>query len=172
MSNFNLDLGLALTSQTVKDYLLTHSTNGLSSLINLSAHPTPTSSKIIDHIFSNTMSSQCITSVLEEHFSDHLPLVISDMSVKLSTQLPDPPSRHFSKPNTRAYFTLLKNVTFLIDDDDVKGSFDSFFKIITGAAETAFPLRPSKKSKKLLLIPWITKGLIKSVTTKKKIFTA
>ena len=169
-SDFNLDLLQTLTSQNVSDYSSAHSIHGLNSLINISAHITPTSAKVIDHVFSNTPSATCRTGVLLEHFSDHLPLVISDSSFKVSTPQPDPPVRIFSKDNIKAYLTLLKNTSFVIDVENVEGSFNSFFDILTQAAEISFPLKPKKKKVKNKISPWITKGLIKSATTKKEAF--
>ena len=96
-SDFNLDLNQALASQPVSDYISSHASHGLNSLISISAHPTPTSAKLIDHIYSNTPISTCKTGVLLEHFRDHLPLVISDETIQPTTQLPDPLTRLFSK---------------------------------------------------------------------------
>ena len=171
-SDFNLDLKQALSSQTVSDYITTHSTHNLNSLVTISAHPTPTSSKLIDHIFSNSTKANCKTGVLIEHFSDHLPLILSDTSVKLSELLPDPPSRNFSKTNIKTYLSLLKTATFTIDPTNPKNSFDSFFNIITEAAHISFPLKLNKKGKRPKTSPWITKGLVKSAATKKILFSA
>ena len=170
MSDFNLDLSLSNNHQPVKDYLLNQAVFGLNALVTISAHPTSTSSKVIDHVFSSILPSQCIAGVLNEHFSDHLPVVISDLSTRLAEPTPDPPTRSFSKNNIKDYLTLLKSATFIVNPDDIKGSFDSFFNIITTAADTAFPLK-AKKSRKNKGSPWITRGLIKSSQQKKKLFT-
>ena len=83
--------------------------------------------------------------------------------------MPDPPTRNFSKENKKAYLNLLKNTNFMVDENDPEGSFNTFFQILTLAAETAFPLK-TKKTKKSIVNPWITKGLAISAKTKKRLF--
>ena len=169
-SDFNLDLNLSLTSDSVSEYVAAQASMGLSSLISITAHPTPTTQKVIDHIFSNIPTSQAITGVLREHLSDHLPLIISDQTTETGKSMPKQPKRNMSKANVKSYLTLLGSIDFVVDPTSAKDSFDSFFCLLTEAAELAFPLQKLKSKTKLKSSPWISSGLLVSANSKKILF--
>ena len=170
-SDFNLDLNLSLTSPRISNYVADQASFGLTSMISISAHPTPTSSKLIDHIFSNVPSSSIRTGVLIEHLSDHLPIILADLSAGKVDSMPSQPHRDMSNQNVNSYLNLLKNIEFVVEENNPKGSFDTFFRLITEAAELSFPPKPPRKKRIRKGNPWITKGLAKSSATKKKLFS-
>ena len=172
LSDFNLDLNLFLSSDAVNDYVNDQASFGLSSVVSISAHPTSSSSKIIDHVFTSVPPSSIMSGVLMEHLSDHLPIVVADLSSKLSKQLPPQPPRDYSKSNTNSYLTLLKSINFVVDEDNVKSAFDSFFSLITAAAELAFPFKLPKSKAKAKTSPWMSKGLLASAKIKRTLFIA
>ena len=179
-SDYNLDLKLSHTSEPVTDYLALQASFGLSPLISICAHPTPTSSKIIDHVFCSIPPASTMSGVLLEHLSDHLPVIVSDLTTQVNFKMPDPPTRSFSKTNISTYLKLIKSTNFSIssltdtaspvDDDVVKGHFDNFFQLITEAAELSFPLKPFKGKKHHSNSPWMSKGLLVSAKTKRVLF--
>ena len=170
-SDFNLDISASLTSEVVNDYITLQASYGLSPLITISAHPTPTSNKVIDHIFSSVPPQTTLSGVLLEHLSDHLPLVLSDFSTTMSKQLPAHKTRNFSEANIKNYINLLKKCDFSISLENPKLSFDNFFLLITEAADLAFPLKEVGKKGRSKTCPWMSGGLLKSAKTKKVLFT-
>ena len=170
-SDFNLDLDLFLTSNQVNEYVTSQATFGFSSVVSLSAHPTNSSNKVIDHIFTSIPKTSIMSGVLTEHLSDHLPLIFSDLSSTTSSKIPPPPTRDLSKANIKCYISLLNTIQFNIDESKVEESFNSFFSLITEAAELSFPPKTQKIKRNQNPSPWMTKGLLISSKTKKKLFS-
>ena len=160
MSDFNLDLMEFSSNQSVSNYLDIHFSSGLLPVITKSAHLTPTSAKLIDHIFSSQLPDNYKSGIIQFDISDHMPTFLSDPSTTIAKPLKPEPFRKIDSSTIPNYLRILKTINFTINDEDPKDSFDRFFDLITTSAEIAFPLIDAKKkSRKNKNNPWITAGL-------------
>ena len=146
-SDFNIDLASISTNSKANFYLDLHLSMGLISMINISAHLTNTSSKVIDHIFLKTPHDDIKSGVLEVDLSDHMPTFISDHTIL--SNIPEQPATRplITSVTIHNYLNLLSKLTFS-QSEDPKISFDNFFQRITDAALLAFPLTSPKNNKK------------------------
>ena len=168
LSDFNLDL--QSTDAVMNEYNLMHAEQGLKSVITISAHLTPTSSKIIDHIFASTPPPDYSAGVLISKLSDHLPTFYCDPSITTESVEAQSFSRKITKAATNTYLNIIKNLNFAISPDP-KASFDDFFNLLESAADLAFPLTlNSKKIKNKRSSPWMTSGLLVSVRHKQRLY--
>ena len=182
MSDYNLDLNLSLTSEPVNSYISLQASFGLSPIVTISAHPTPTANKVIDHVFCSVPPHSTMSGVLLEQLSDHLPVIVADLTTQTNCKMSQPPSRSFSKNNISNYLNLVKNIEFSVSsvtdtsasipEASVKDHFDNFFNLVTEAAELSFPLKLAKNCKKRKPCPWMSKGLLNSAKIKRKLFIA
>ena len=171
VSDFNLDLAAITSNKNVNYYMDLHHSLGLVSLINISAHITKTSSKVIDHIFTKMPSSNLKSGVIETDLSDHMPTFVSDGSIFTNQQYPPTPKPLINSVTTSCYLNLLSKLEFS-QSNDPEIAFNSFFSLITEAANLAFPLKtPSNKKNKNRSHPWMSPGLIKSSKVKHKLYS-
>ena len=173
LSDFNLDLLEFANNSHVANYLDTHFTHGLIPIISKSAHITRSAAKVIDHIFSNEMSENIKSGIVQLSLSDHMPTFYSDISISIQKTAKNDSYRLINETSTLSYLNLLKNIQFVTNQNEPRTSFDSFFELLTSSAELAFPLvKPSTTKSKLKNNPWTTKGIRISAAVRHKLFSA
>ena len=173
LSDFNLDLLEFATNRNVAKYLDSHFSVGLIPTISLSAHITMTAAKVIDHIFSDEMPENTKSGVVQLSISDHMPTFYSDKSIIVQKLQTKDPFRLITDSTTLSYLNLLKNIQFTTNIEEPEASFNSFFELLTTAAELAFPLvKPSPNRRKLKNNPWTTKGIRISAAVRHKLFSS
>ena len=170
-SDFNLDLLDYAKNDKVTDYVDSQFSRGLVPLITKSAHFTDSSAKVIDHIFTSEPPNKYKSGIIEAKISDHLPTFFSDPSIFSDPVILPEPFRKINKSSTKSFVNLLSSAKFS-DSEDPKTAFDSFFNLITSAAELSFPLeQPTNFAKKKRYTPWMTPGLLISSATKHKLYS-
>ena len=167
MSDFNVDLKNSETSQLTNQYLLSHLQHGLKPVIDISAHVTTSSNKIIDHIFVCSPPLDYKSGVVIFSLSDHMPTYYNDPSITFSASNPVLSSRKITSASTAIYLSLLKNLSFNLTPTDLKSLFDNLFDLITAAADLAFPETPNTaRRSKSRFSPWMSRGLLISAKRK------
>ena len=129
---------------------------------------------LVDNIFVNTFDDPTCGNILEHISYDHLPnFVILDhehKNKKQSVQKRD--KKNFDKEKFLP--DLLDNGNLLLrllNEKDSESACVQFIKEFIAALDTHQPLRElSKKEKKILAKPWLTAGLLKSISKKRSLF--
>ena len=133
------------------------------------------SGSLLDHIYTNLPKSEICSKVILEDITDHLPLLISLQKVK-TKKVPKQNSltqdfRNFNSEKFLAelYSNLLnfkQNIRNNIDQ-----AWNDFENIFNSTVYKHAPLRIlTRKELKLKSKPWITKGILKSAKTQKKMY--
>ena len=174
LGDYNIDLAKQNNDFKVNDYLNEVYSSGGYSLITKPTRFTSTSATNLDHIYSNAIRNLCRSGVLILDISDHLPTfcLIKNNCQKIRASdcvrmIRD--VKHFNPEFFAEEMAL--NLQQLIYTDDPDLAMKKFLQIIIDATNKHAPLRKlSRKEMKLKSKPWITKGLLKSISTKNKLF--
>ena len=174
IGDFNTDL-INSDTEPISSFLDTLTENLYVPHITLPTRITPTSSTLIDNIYSNTINfSLGISGNLMSAISDHFPQFL--ILPKEITQLPKK-HNHF-KRNTRNFdkVSLIADVintdwpsVCAIDKNDPNYSFDMFDATIIKIIDKYCPLKKvTKKEYKQQFKPWITIGICNSIKRRDK----
>ena len=126
-------------------------------------------------MYTNMLRNEVHGGVLLYDISDHLPifctvLVKPEHKLRSIKKLVRDLKKFDRDKFVRDIFDMVENFSFNDNDDidEVMNNFISSFKQIT---DMQAPLRlNSRKEQKLALKPWITKGILKSIKTKNRLF--
>ena len=174
MGDYNIDLSKQNTNNKVTNYLNELHSAGCYSLINKPTRITDTSATTLDHIYSNSLHKISVSGVLISDISDHLPtfcVMTSNIQRNLTPKLM---IRDMTKFNIEAF------------SEEISYSLESSFRnrenypnvvilkiqnVITEITNKYAPLRKlSRKEVKSKTKSWLTKGLLKSISTKNKLY--
>jgi hypothetical protein len=175
MGDFNLDLLKDDTHRPTHDYL-----NFIYSLSFIPTICKPTritkdTATIIDNILTNEYKS-IKSAILITDISDHLPTIFSSNYSEKSVNTNKKKiyyKRIHSDDNIGLFKTKLSKVNWnhILDGNDPNQDYNSFTKTFTDLYNECIPLKKCKfKDKKVPKSPWITKGLLKSITIKNKLY--
>ncbi|XP_057290244.1 uncharacterized protein LOC130612931 [Hydractinia symbiolongicarpus] len=176
MGDFNIDIMQVNTNTHATNFLDIINSFGLFPHIVLPTRVTESSQTIIDNIFTtldelNTISGNVITCI-----SDHLPqfLIINGTNEKSKPQKLK--VRDWSKFNETNFSNEVSALNWenvlCTGDKDVNTSFNNFFKAIEDILDIHVPYKTilSKKSKNEPQNPWMTKGILKSMKIRDKLY--
>jgi len=180
LGDFNIDLLSADSHQLTNDFLNSMIALHLLPLILKPTRITPTSSTLIDNIFTNAVDRITDSTIIMTDISDHLPII---------TRLINSPVIYRSHNKTKLTRTItnetlltFKNMLSQTDWIPIKQlclanetnlAYDSFISLIKYNYDLACPLHIKKTSKKNTpQNPWMTKGLLNSVKKKEKLYIA
>ena len=157
----------------IEGFLLNNLTNGLKPFITKPTRITPNSKTLIDNIFSNILDNSHHTGNLICSISDHLPqiLVVNHQNYK-NIQNEVKEWRDYRKFN-RVNFTLdYLSTTWenKLSNKNIDQQMQCFIETTNEVIERHAPLRRTTKKVKQPRKPWITRGLLKSIETKQKLF--
>ena len=129
---------------------------------------------LVDNIFINTFDDPICGNILEHISYDHLPnFAILDHEHKNKKQsIKKRDKRNFDKQKFLADLLDDGNLLLrLLNEIDSESACIQFIKEFLQALDNHQPLRElSKKEKKLLGKPWLTTGLLKSISKKRALF--
>ncbi len=172
--DFNLNLLKSDTSPNVDSFLNLMISNFFQPLI---LKPTRFSDRsapsLIDNIFMNSLDPLTISGNLVDKISDHLPnFVISGTKFDKEKINNNSMYRDYRKFNKEAYVQEAQQINFYQSDKhnqniDINSKYEYFQNTFLGLLNKHAPLKPkSKRFKKQQRKPWITNGILKSITTK------
>ena len=129
---------------------------------------------LIDSIFVNSLDLKAISGNLISKISDHMPnFIILQRNISENKKLKII-KRNFRNFNEATFINEIKQVNFhnLFDtQNNIHIKYDIFQNKILEIIEKHAPLQPpSNKKKTQLLKPWITKGILKSISIKNKLY--
>ena len=174
MGDFNINLLNAEHDVNISNFVDILSSYSLLPHINLPTRITQHSKTLIDNIFSN-LNSDFFSGNILAGISDHLPqFLLIDKFSKYSF-VPNYQYRNWKKLNQEIFLKDFKDIQWNkileFDKNDVNLSFTLLFETLDKLIEKHAPLQTlSRGSKQRTNKPWITKGIIKSMYTRNKLF--
>ena len=183
MGDFNLDLLKCDTRPKVNDFLNLFYSNNFFPCIDRPTRivinensPSGYSISLIDNIFTNDTLQKIQSGVMITDLSDHFP--VFSFSTNSSNHHPksDPQfidRRQLKPDNIKGLKNALSlvNWDFVLENKDPDSAYNNFIVKFNALMNIHCPIIRSKLSKRKTPIkPWITKGLIKSIQTKDKLY--
>ena len=177
MGDFNINLLNADTDTAVNSFVDILSSYLLLPNINIPTRITSTSKTLIDNIFCNFSDPNFISGNLISGISDHLPqfLITSDNNYK-TKPITEYYYRDWSQFDREQflldYFEIDWNDTLKLYKQDVDTSFGFFITTLNNLIDKYLPVKMSKNKRCFKkLKPWITPGLIKSMSIRDKLYS-
>ena len=169
MGDFNIDLLKHEHDINGQNLIDTTTNHGFIQVISRPTRVTDHSATLIDHIYTNKISSVVSTSVVTFDISDHLATMAT---ISLDTSLHNACSvtnlrkngdelkfRLFNASGDEKFAQLIADEQWIIDDSlDAQAQYDQFDEIYTRHYNSAYPLitkRIRRKNERLLPRPWI-----------------
>lgn len=182
MGDFNLDLLTLETNSKVNDFINMFYSHDFIPCIDRPTRVRPNnrggiSATLIDNIFTNDILAHITSGVMITDLSDHFPVFITQQNSKYTNNTTSTPlsrkSRLFKPNNIKG----LKNaLTFtdwqlITNTTDPEEAYNNFNNKVTELLDIHCPIKTKHNSKRNTpKKPWVTKGLIKSLKTKDKLY--
>ena len=171
--DFNLDLLAYDKRPVVEEFLNITFAKFLQPLILQPSRYTDSQKpSLIDNIFINSIENNACSGNLISKISDHMPnFVILNKGVSKSKRIPQF-KRDFKKFNEDEFVSDVNSVRLLPHNStDLDGKFQHFQDKILESINKHAPLKKlSHKQAKLRKKPWITSGILKSISMKNKLY--
>ena len=175
MGDFNIDLLKISNNETIRQYANTLLGSMCKCLIDLPTRVTPISKTLIDHIYSNDTKSRINSGILVTDISDHFPVFAIISKIKLlSNKLVHYYVRDMNKFDHKIFLEQLNYRLDIVHNASIESVHEQFSQFISTFFEVIdahVPLRKAtRKEKRLKLKPRITRGILKSISIKNKLF--
>lgn len=172
--DFNVNLLNYDSCKGTKEYLDLLFAYGLYPLIDKPTRITNHSATLIDNIFTNVFSNSSNGIIITDEISDHLP-VFSLIDYKGITTKSKPVyklTRYVSPDNLTKIKHDLKDVNWskVYDANSVDDAYNSMVDIVKGVLDRHCPVKTKLLGKSISCKPWLTKGLLKSIRRKNKLY--
>ena len=131
------------------------------------------SATLIDNIFVNQIFDRSRRGRLFfTDISDHVPIFSIHLDAPISAFNETAFVRDVNQVNTTKFLSHLERIDWSQYStlDDPNNAYNSFFKQYPTAYDSCFPLKKIKMSNYRLSKPWLSKGLLKSIRTKNKLY--
>ena len=179
MGDFNIDLLHSSSHKRTNEFLDMLYSFNLYPMINKPTRISSNRASLIDNIFTNVIKKKTHNGIIYDDFSDHFPI----FGILQNDELPKcRPNRKRNKVRKRiineANMSLFKEKlktadwSYLKENADVNESYDIFLDKYSSLYNECFPLKEMNKKINECKRPWITKGLLKSITRKNKLYKA
>ena len=177
LGDFNIDISMNRRSSVAQNYHDMLSSNSMCPIIIQPIRVADTSSTIIDHIITNCSSHSILPGIIKSDLTGHYPVFCSiNHAIKI-------------KPSNKYFYRFMKNFnseTFVSDLSnnldhfdfsapfsdrrELSAALDNFIEIIKSTINAHASLKiASRKQRKLLSKPWLTKGIQISICNEKKL---
>ena len=176
LGDFNINLLNYDTDHNTNDFLDLLTSNSLLPLILRPTRITTHSKTLIDNIFINIISPENISGNITCSISDHLAqFTIFKITFPQHIKISKAPKRNFKKFNEQAFLLDILDVNWDkhldLDRQDATLSTNKFLHIINTILDRHAPyVKPSKNPKYNSTKPWITTGLLKSISKKNQLY--
>ena len=168
-----MDLLRSETCKFAHNFLLSLQSFGLVPTIDKPTRVHRNSATLINNIFINEMNDEVISGNVVSDISDHLFCIVTSYRQKVK-RLKHHKIRDFSCFSENAFNNDLQEVSSeqlsLNESPNVDKYFSMFYNKVNKVINKHAPLKVSSRKAKQLLKPWITKGLLKSIKIKNKLF--
>ena len=150
------------------------STYALSPCISKPTRITPTSSTLIDNIFTNTINKDSLSGVFYYDISDHLPIFLISMQLRSNNKIKAKTMTHRKESieNIAALKSELEKEQWLdiFEENNVNTAYEKFINKLKQYYDKNIPLVTIKKRKNHAKNPWITHGILNSINTRNKLY--
>ncbi|XP_065642482.1 uncharacterized protein LOC136074109 [Hydra vulgaris] len=174
MGDFNMDLLSHNESNPVSTYLDSLTSYSLSPSIILPSRITATSKTLIDNIFTNFHSTDQYSGNLTISTSDHMAQFICIPGIPKHPKKVKTYRRCLKKFNKSLFIKEISNINWELSikkDDDVNKSMVFILKIFDEILDLHAPYKIlTNQQIKLKSKPWITYGILKSISVKNKLY--
>ena len=173
--DFNINQLTYYTSSNVKCFIDSIMSLGCENVIKKPTRITTHSATLIDHIYTNNSQNHITAGILIDDISDHLPtfILIETKSIKKVKSWKNTKRKNMNSIEMENFLIDLQNsflnwscINSTVEEDFNR--FNSTFELIID--EHAPKTTITRKQKKLRQKPWITKGLLKSIRHKNKLY--
>ncbi|NQY31538.1 MAG: endonuclease/exonuclease/phosphatase family protein, partial [Flavobacteriaceae bacterium] len=175
--DFNMDLLHVENNTVVSDYFDTLNNAQFMPLINLPTRITSKSKTLIDNIFYNQFSPSMVSGNITARISDHMP----QFSLIPNKRLFDLPKKHnifkrnYDKFNMDKFVKDFKDIQWekspTIMDSNVDNALDDLMDKTEQLLNTHAPMKKvTNREYKKQLKPWITKGILRSIQKRNKLY--
>ena len=189
MGDFNIDLSHSLQSissntypRRIDNHVIDNNTNAFLNILSSYAfHPcinvptriTPISSTLIDNIFTNSCNDNN-SGVFTYDVTDHLPIFLISSELKINKAKKVNKKKH-RKENPNTILALnedLGNEDWheVTGENDVNKAYKSFIDKLTHYYNKNVPLVQNKQHKNDIRNPWITRGILRSIKKRNKLY--
>ena len=173
MDDFNLNLMNHQSHSATGEFLVNALySNMFFPMITRPTRITPHSATLIDNIFVNQFFDRSRNGLLFTDISDHLPIFSIQFDTSMSVSNETVFVRDVNKGNTNQFLSHLQRIDWsqYATLDDPNNAYNSFFEQFSTAYDSCFPLKKIKVRNYCLSKPWLSKGLLKSIRTKNKLY--
>ena len=175
MGDFNLNLINFQTHNQTGEFLDDMYSNMFLPLITRPSRITSHSATLIDNIFCNSFDGDSRNGLLFTDISDHFPIfsvLFSDSSSPHTSSNERITVRDKNPKNLSMFTEQLQAIdwSFLINNNNPNDSYNSFLEVYSDTYNACFPLKIIKKKHHRFQKPWLSKGLLKSIRTKNKLY--
>ena len=175
MGDFNIDLLKAHSNSFIKNYADNLISYSVKCTINKSTRCNINSKTLLDHIYTNNSKYYNFSGIVQYDISYHLPTLIfihnSAMKNKLLKDILIRDMKIFFLELFCNDLSLKMNNFKVSEDSSLHHQFQIFIDIFTDTVNFHAPYRrTTRKEKKLKVKPWLTKGLLKSIKQKNKMY--
>ena len=179
VGDLNIDSLKLESNYNIKAYFDMLSSCNFSNKINTPTRMTATSKTSIDHLYCNNSDITIHSSIIVSDISDHFPLL---STIKNRTSITENVSRdkarnysgiNNEKLKIEAHIIMEDLLQTLIKSQNVptNDQFDLFMARVKVILDSNVPLKCfSRNETRLKMRPWITKGILKSIKTRNKMF--
>ena len=172
MGDMNIDLLKFESHPKTSEYLDTIYSNGFFPVINKPTRLSTTSATLIDHIYSNNITSNAQAGIILTDVADHFGVfhAFDYKTKKLKQQ--ELSRRCMSDRNIATFRSKLNTLSYqtVFDTDCPNEAYDKFMNIYTTSFKNAFPIKKIKPNKKFIKRePWFSQGLLVSSRKRNKL---
>lgn len=173
MGDFNLDLLHYNNHTPTQEFIDTLFSYAFYPLISKPTRVTSHSATLIDNIFTNQPAKCSHNAIILNDLSDHFPIVACFYEELPSTRDENIFRRSFNTNNLNKFRDLLSRIAWsnILNLPNVNDCYNIFINEYTRLFEICFPLK-AVKSKHFgnSHAPWLTKGLLKSIKKKNRLY--
>ena len=142
--------------------------------INIPTRVTPVSSTLIDNIFTNTLEENKNSGVFTYDVSDHLPIFLISSQLILNN-LNKGNTNKLRKENTQTVMALNEDLANeewndILVEKDVNKAYEHFINKFIYYYNKNIPLVKNKQNNNKIKHPWITRGIVRSIKTRNKLY--
>ena len=175
----NGDFNVNLLNPSNIDFINSLTGLGCNQLVNFPTHYNRINSSLIDHIYTNCQNKSIKTKFIKEDITDHYPILmlLKDHNLKNSKYTNNIKKRdfkNFSQDNFLHDLHIeMEEILSSNNEQDINTLFNKFISKFLYVTNFHAPLKKmTRKQIKLKNNPWLTKGILKSIKTKKKLYIA
>ena len=191
MGDFNIDLSQSLQSTESSLNLAHHlignqnidnnnnflnilSSYGFYPSINVATRITQNSATLIDNIFTNSSDKKNNSGVFTYDITDHLPIFLISSHLK-ANNIEKKPKKTYRKEDLNTVSALNEDLANedwheIMEENDVNKAYEHFINKLMYYHDKNIPLVQSKQHKNKIRNPWITRGILRSIKTRNKMY--